>query len=59
MIMAKKSTTKIKQKNPGEENKKLKKKQNFLVWTAIAVTALNFLLVTAFFIYLYFWIKAR
>jgi len=36
-------------------NKKTKKKT--LVWTTIIITAVNFFLVVAFLVYLYFWIK--
>jgi uncharacterized membrane protein YukC len=39
--------------------KEKRKKQKFLVWLTIAITAINFLLIIAFIIYLYFWIKAR
>ena len=38
---------------------KKKTKQKTLVWTAIIITAVNFLLVIAFLVYLYFWIKGR
>jgi hypothetical protein len=49
-----------KQKSSGKKlSKEVKKKQKTLVWAAIVVTGLNFLLVLAFFIYLYFWVKAR
>jgi len=36
-----------------------KKKQKFLVWFTIIITAINFLLLLAFIVYLYFWVKAR
>jgi len=36
-----------------------KKKQKFLAWIAIIITAVNFLLILAFIVYLYFWVKAR
>ena len=38
---------------------KVKKKQKFLAWTAIIITAVNFLLAIAFIVYLYFWVKSR
>ena len=38
---------------------KARKKQKFLVWLTIIITAINFLLVLGFVIYLYFWVKAR
>ena len=34
-------------------------KQKFLAWTAIIITAVNFLLAIAFIVYLYFWVKVR
>jgi len=34
-------------------------KRKFLIWFVIAITAINFLLIIGFFIYLYFWVKAR
>ena len=37
----------------------IKKKQKFLVWLTIIITAINFLLILGFIIYLYFWVKAR
>jgi len=36
-----------------------KKKQKFLAWLTIIITALNFLLLLAFIVYLYFWVKAQ
>ena len=38
---------------------KAKKKQKFLLWFTIIITAVNFLLAIGFVIYLYFWVKAR
>ncbi len=38
-------------------NKKIK--QKIIIWLTIIITAVNFLLVIAFFIYLYFWVKGR
>jgi|TARA_B100001964_G_C14025929_1_gene506032 large-conductance mechanosensitive channel len=40
-------------------NNKKRKKQRFLAWVAIIITAINFLLIIAFVVYLYFWVKAR
>ena len=37
----------------------IKKKQKFLVWITITITAINFLLILGFVIYLYFWVNAR
>ncbi len=37
----------------------IKKKQKFLVWLTIIITAINFLLILGFAVYLYFWVKAR
>ena len=34
-----------------------KTKQKTLVWLTITITAINFLLVAAFIVYLYFWVK--
>ena len=34
-------------------------KQKFILWTAIILTAINFLLILGFVVYLYFWVKAR
>ncbi len=45
----------VKQKKPGN----IKKKQKFLVWLTIIITAINFLFLLGFIIYLYFWVKAR
>ncbi len=39
--------------------KETRKKKKFLVWLTIIITAVNFLLVVGFIIYLYFWVKAR
>jgi len=36
-----------------------KKKQKFLVWITIIITAVNFLLAIAFIAYLYFWVRGR
>ena len=38
---------------------KAKKKQKFLIWLTIIITAINFLLILGFIVYLYFWVKAR
>ena len=38
---------------------KARKRQKFLLWLTIIITAVNFLLVLGFVIYLYFWVKAR
>jgi len=35
------------------------KKKKFLVWFTIIITAINFLFLLGFIIYLYFWVKAR
>ncbi len=45
----------VKKKKPWN----IKKKQKFLVWLTIIITAINFLLILGFVIYLYFWVKAR
>lgn len=37
----------------------IKKKQKFMVWLTIIITAINFLFLLGFIIYLYFWVKAR
>ena len=39
--------------------KKLNKKQKFLVWFTIIITAINFLLFAGFVVYLYFWVKTQ
>jgi len=59
--MNKKKLSKIKNKKSKNKkiNKSIKKKQKFLAWTAIIITAINFLLAIAFIVYLYFWVKAR
>src|SRR3989344_4881485 len=36
-----------------------KTKQKFLVWLTIIITAVNLLLVVAFMVYLYFWVKGK
>ena len=36
-----------------------KTKRKIIIWTVIIITAINFLLILAFFIYLYFWLKTR
>ena len=36
---------------------KKKTKQKTIVWLTIIITAINFLLVIAFGVYLYFWVK--
>lgn len=36
-----------------------KKKQKIILWFTIIITAVNFLLVVAFAIYLYLWVKGR
>ncbi len=35
------------------------KKQKRIMWAVVIFTVINFLVVLGFFIYLYFWIKAR
>ncbi|MBW2977206.1 hypothetical protein KY347_07225 [Candidatus Woesearchaeota archaeon] len=44
---------------PKNLTKSKKKKQKMLAWLVIAITAVNFLLVTGFLVYLYFWVKAH
>jgi len=41
--------------------KKMEKqtKGKIIKWTAIILTAINIILVFGFFVYLYFWVKAR
>ena len=36
---------------------KKKTKQKILVWSTIIITAVNFLLLVAFVVYLYFWVN--
>ena len=55
-IMDKKKLRAIKKEKP--TNKK-RKKQKTLAWTVIIITAVNFLLAIAFFVYLYFWVRVR
>ena len=45
--------------NKKKPSKSKKKKQKFLIWFAIIITAINFLLAIAFIVYLYFWVRAR
>ena len=40
-------------------SKKIKKKQKFIAWVVIIITAINFLLAIGFLVYLYFWVKAH
>lgn len=34
-------------------------KQKIILWLTIIITAINFLLVVAFVVYLYFWVEGR
>lgn len=34
-------------------------KQKILIWLTIIITAVNFLLVIAFVVFLYFWVKGK
>ncbi len=54
--MNKKKLSKCKKK---ETKNKIKKKQKFLAWTIIIITAVNFLLAIAFIVYFYFWVRVR
>ncbi len=36
-----------------------KTKKKILIWSVIIITAINFLLIFGFFVYLFFWIKSR
>ena len=47
----------MKAKNKAKKEKT--KKQKTVMWTVVVFTAINFLIVLGFFIYLYFWLKAR
>ena len=38
---------------------KKKTKQKIIVWLTIIITAVNFLLLVAFVVYLYFWVKGN
>jgi flagellar basal body-associated protein FliL len=40
-------------------SKETRKKQKFLVWFTIIITAINFLLAIGFVVYLYFWFKVH
>ncbi len=49
---------KIKEKAAGKVNNKYKKQsQKKLYWTIILISAINFLILAGFFVYLYFWVK--
>ena len=54
--MDKKKLRAIKKEKP---TNKTRKKQKTLAWTVIIITAVNFLLAIAFFVYLYFWVRVR
>jgi len=38
---------------------KKKSKQKIIIWLTIIITAINFMLVIVFVVYLYFWVKGR
>ncbi len=46
-------------KKTKKASSKARKKQKFMAWFTIVITAINFLLVIGFVIYLYFWVKAQ
>jgi len=45
--------------NMNPKTQKTKSKEKLLIWLTIIITAVNFLLVIGFFIFLWFWIKSR
>lgn len=48
----------IKEKTIDKINNKYKKQsQKKLYWTFILISAINFLILAGFFVYLYFWVK--
>ncbi|MBI2651566.1 hypothetical protein HYX01_03780 [Candidatus Woesearchaeota archaeon] len=46
-------------KRKDKQKKGKQKKQKALAWFAIILTALNFILIIGFFIYLYLWVRGR